>query len=80
MNTFDDVGDFKANNKIKGTVFYIVKIKMHGKYPRRIPKVIVMHNKIVIKGKKNLTSIVYMVSLLNFKSNWKVINGNDDYN
>jgi hypothetical protein len=50
--TCDDVGDFKAKNKIKGTVFYIVNIKMHGKYPRRIPKVIVMHNTIVIKGKK----------------------------
>jgi hypothetical protein len=29
-----------------------MEIKMHGKYPRGIPKVIVMHNKIVIKAKE----------------------------
>jgi len=39
-------------NKSEGIIFYIMEIKMHGKYPTEIPKVIVMHNKIVIKGKK----------------------------
>jgi hypothetical protein len=42
----------RLRNKIEGIVFYIMEIKMHGNYPRGIPKVIVMHNKIVIKGKK----------------------------